>query len=138
VSVLSVGALNWIKSIELQANGAAATFSLKKISLINDATRVANPINPPGALEDKTRWRESGKIDVANFDDGRDVKPEDIGAAIVFENTRARPRAWLANEVLRLSPADAFIAVRTSRLPNGGTFDSARTALIEEPIDFRA
>src|SRR5262249_33465782 len=56
----------------------------------------------------------------------------------IFENLRARPRAWLVPEVLNLKATEAFTAVRTSRLPDGRAFDAARLALVEEPLTFKA
>ena len=50
----------------------------------------------------------------------------------VLENLRARPRAWLASEVVRLSPDEVLEALRTSRLPGGPIFDPERQALVEE------
>jgi len=136
---LSSGGLDRIKQIQVRATGKPATFSLKKIILIDDTTHTVTPINPvAGSLGDESRWRKIGEITSANSAYGSDVDPKEIGTGVVFENARARPRVWLVNEVLRVSPADAFTAVRTSRLPDGGAFDSARTALIEEPIDFRS
>jgi hypothetical protein len=38
--------------------------------------------------------------------------------------------------VLTLAPDDALASIKTSRLPDGRTFDPARTALVEEPQDF--
>lgn len=50
---------------------------------------------------------------------------------IVFENLRALPRAWLAAEVLGMDRGGIERAVATSRLPDGRSFDPARTALVE-------
>ena len=133
ISVASTGWLRWIKTIELHATDASATFSLKKLSLINDLDGVSTPINAPDPLDDERRWQQ-----VAEINYRPDVKPEEIGASIVFANLRARPRVWLASEVLRVSPAEAFTAVRASKLPDGRPFDAARTALVEEPLDFPA
>src|SRR5207248_250394 len=54
--------------------------------------------------------------------------------AAVFENRRARPRAWLVPEVLALEPEEIRQALQTSRLPDGRPFNPARLALVEEPV----
>ncbi len=50
----------------------------------------------------------------------------------VLENFRARPRAWLVAEVLRLSPEEVLEALRSSRLPDGRVFEPESQALVEE------
>jgi hypothetical protein len=49
----------------------------------------------------------------------------------VLENLTARPRAWLAAEVVRLSPDEVLGALRSSRLPDGRAFEPERQALVE-------
>jgi hypothetical protein len=56
----------------------------------------------------------------------------------VFENMRARPRAWIAAEAVSLAPDDVKRAIQTSTLPDGREYDPAAMALIEEPLGFRA
>lgn len=128
-----------IKTLALRWTGPPGTLALKKLTLLDDAPRTATPITPvAGSLNDATRWRRVGEINAANSGYGAVVRAEDAGAAVVYENLRARPRAWLVPEALRVSADEAVNAIRTSRLPDGRTFDPARLALVEESLDFKA
>jgi Bacterial membrane protein YfhO len=52
----------------------------------------------------------------------------------IFENAHALPRAWLAPEFLALSESQILKVVRTGDLPDGGTWDPLRTALVETSL----
>jgi hypothetical protein len=52
----------------------------------------------------------------------------------LFANTRARPRAWCARDVVSAPSAGVLAAIRTGTLPGGGPFDPARTALVEDGV----
>ncbi|MCA1850787.1 MAG: hypothetical protein LC672_07000, partial [Acidobacteria bacterium] len=126
-----------IKSVSLRWTGPPGAFALKKLTAIDDEARVSTPVNPiAGSLRDTARWRYAGALDAGNSGYGPEVKAEDVGAAHVYENLRARPRVWLVPEVLTVSAGEAFAAVRSSRLPDGRAFDPARVALVEEPAPF--
>lgn len=138
VALLAVGTLGAIKRIEVRWTGSSGTFALKKITVINEAEHDSTPINPvAGSLHDTSRWRRVGDIDAANSGYGDGVGQADVGAATVFENLRARPRAWLVPEVRHVSPDEALNAIRSSRLSDGRGFDPARLALVEDAIDFK-
>jgi hypothetical protein len=128
-----------LKRIEIQwTGGAAATLSLKKISLLDDASGSSFAVAPPaGSLADATRWRHVADINHSNSGYGA-IKPEDVGEASVYENLRARPRAWLVSKVLTVTEEEALAALHSSRLAGGSAFDPAQTALVEEPLDFTA
>ena len=139
VAWLPVTDLKEIKRIELRWTAPAGTFALKKITLRNDATSESTPITPvAGSLNDPARWRRVGDITAMNSDYGPEVKAEDVGTGLVFENLRARPRAWLVPEVVAVSADDALGAVRSSRLPGGRVFDPSQLALVEEQFNFKA
>jgi hypothetical protein len=63
---------------------------------------------------------------------GRWRRVADVGEVAVFENRRARPRAWLVPRVLRLDPEAVLGAVHESRLPGGAAYDPEGVALLEE------
>jgi hypothetical protein len=60
---------------------------------------------------------------------------------VVYENTRALPRAWLVRETLALSGEAALDVIRSGRLPSGIEWDPLRTALVsmrrESPRTFQ-
>lgn len=139
VTLLTVGGLNEIKRIELRWTAPAGTLALKKITLRDEETHTSTPITPVvGSLNDPSHWRRVGDINAANSGYGPEVKAEDIGAGLLFENLRVRPRVWLVPEVLKVSADDAFVAVRSSRLADGRLFDPTQLALVEEQLDFKA
>ncbi|HZG54288.1 MAG TPA: YfhO family protein, partial [Pyrinomonadaceae bacterium] len=90
-----------------------------------------------GSLADAARWRHVADIDSSNSGYGA-IKPEDVGEASVYENLRARPRAWLVGKTLTVTEEDALGALHSSRLAGGGAFDPAEVALVEESLDFNA
>lgn len=139
VTLLPARGLQEIKRLELRWTGALGTLALKKITLRDETNSTSTPITPlVGSLNDESRWRHVGDINAANSGYDPVVKAEDIGTGVIFENLRARPRAWLVPEVIRLSADDAFNAVRSSRLPDGRAFDPTQLALVEEPLTFKA
>jgi hypothetical protein len=105
-----------VKTLRLEWIGGHGSVDVKKITLLDEAGGRATPFHISDRAIDSTRWR----------------RVEDVGGVTVYENLRARPRAWLAREVLSL-PAEASLAsIKTGRLPDGHAFDPARTALVEE------
>jgi uncharacterized membrane protein YfhO len=48
------------------------------------------------------------------------------------------PRAWLVSEAVPVRPQDILHAIYYSKLPDGRSFDPAKTALIEESQGFRS
>jgi hypothetical protein len=127
-----------VRRITLRWSGPAGTFALKKLTLIDDAAHTSTPVTPmAGSLTDATRWRPVGRIDATNSGYGDEVKAEDVGTAFIFENVRARPRAWLVPEVASVSADEAFAAVRSARLADGRTFDPTKLALVEEPLTLK-
>ena len=133
VAFVMIGQAQDVTKIRLNWTGPPATFALRKITMIDDERRVSIPVKPPApVLNDAARWRYAGRIDHGNSGYGVEVEAEDVGASHVYENLRARPRAWLVSDVRQVREDDALNAIRTSRLPDGGAFDPARVALVEE------
>ncbi|HUE84324.1 MAG TPA: YfhO family protein [Pyrinomonadaceae bacterium] len=127
-----------VAAIQLRWIGSNATFALKKITLIDDEKGRSIPVAPvAGTLRDPGRWKVAGNIDASTAGYGSEVKAEEAGSAVVFENLRARPRVWLVPEVLSLPEKEVFNAVRSSRLADARAFDPARVALIEVPLQMK-
>lgn len=90
------------------------------------------PVEMTTFLLTPARWREVDKFATSRVTDrGSDEEGPGEQPYVVFENRRARPRAWLAEEVIPLAEKDMRLAVHHSRLPDGRPFDSSRHALVE-------
>ncbi|HEV2884461.1 MAG TPA: YfhO family protein [Pyrinomonadaceae bacterium] len=124
-----------IKSVDVKWTGPPGTFALKKLTAIDDDAKISRPVHASaGTFDDNSRWRYAGEINASNSGYGAEVKPEHVGTGLVYENLRARPRAWLVSEVISVSGEEAFKAVRSSKLPDGRAFEPARVALVEEKL----
>jgi hypothetical protein len=83
-----------------------------------DSTRVNAGEGAGGA-----RWRLLGRTAQAD----------------IYENARALPRVWLANEARALSEQATLEVIRTGRLPGGESWEPLHTALVEsEPTTLTA
>lgn len=121
----SPSATRRVKRLRVEWNNAVGTISLNKMSLVNESAKTSVPVSAASVvLNEPQRWRVA----------------EDVGGARVYENLQARPRAWLVGEALQLAPEASLAAIRTSQLPGGaaGSFDPARVALVEQPLELRA
>jgi len=56
-----------------------------------------------------------------------------VGNVLIYENTHALPRAWLASGAEVLGEQATLEVIRTGRLPGGEAWEPRRTALIEAP-----
>lgn len=104
-----------IRAVEIRWTGGPGALTVEKVSLVDDAGKTVEAVSPLSAEGGGFRFHA------------------EAGGALVYENTRAMPRAWLARETVSLAPVDVLKSVKTSRLPDGREFDPARTALLEEP-----
>jgi hypothetical protein len=122
LSVLPLNRMEKIKSVELLWTGRSGTIRINKISLFDERSDSSYPLFAlNSSLSDTARWRYV----------------EDVEGTSVFENLRAMPRAWLVTDVVSARPEEVLYAIKASRLPDGRAFDPARTALIEEPVNFK-
>jgi hypothetical protein len=116
VTMLELDGVKEIKSVQFQWVGASGVAIIEKVSLIDGQARTSNPIDL--TLLDNNRWHYTGTS----------------GESRVFENLRAMPRAWLASEVIKVAPEEALKIIKSSRMPDGRTFDPLQIALVEEPV----
>ncbi len=68
--------------------------------------------------------------DLSNND--RFKKIATIGPCTIYENLHAMPRAWLAGEIISLPPENVLQTIHSCRLPNGLSFNPAKSALVED------
>ena len=124
VSVLPINKLNNVKSLELEWIGPSGAIAINKISLIDNPNRQSYPITEMSSyLANTPRWHHV----------------EDINEATrVYENLRAMPRAWLVPEVVSAKPDAILNSIKTSKLPDGHSYEPSQIALVEEPLEFKA
>jgi hypothetical protein len=81
------------------------------------------------------RWREAAHFLTSRQTD-RGVDEDVAGETdvTVFENRRALPRAWIVETVTPMAESDAIRSVKTSRLPDGTSFDARHTALVDSSL----
>ena len=81
------------------------------------ASKTAAP--PPPSGPGSGRWRRVAQV----------------GNVLIYENTHALPRAWLASGAEALGEQATLEVIRTGRLPGGGAWEPRRTALVEAPLE---
>jgi hypothetical protein len=103
--------------------GSVGILKIDKISLLPARAGSSLPLSEDDLrFGDPLRWKR--------FDTADGVE--------IYENLRARPRAWLVPETVQAAPAEIVRAIQTSRLRDGRPYDPAAVALVEEPPAFRA
>jgi hypothetical protein len=118
ITIIPIPTSNPIKSVEIVWTGRSGSLVIKKVSLV-DKQGLSRPLTPEiDTILDHNRWRPLEKI----------------GEAIVYENKRALPRAWIVYEVIQASDAEAISIIKTASLPNGKVFDPLTTAIVDKPI----
>jgi hypothetical protein len=81
---------------------------------------------------DTERWRAVDRFSTSRVTDrGADEAASNEQAVTVYENQRARPRAWVVSEVVPMGDSDAIHALRGSQRPDGEPFDPERTAIVD-------
>ncbi|MCA1593936.1 MAG: YfhO family protein [Acidobacteria bacterium] len=58
----------------------------------------------------------------------------EAGGVLIYENTHALPRAWLATDALVATEQATLEVIRTGKLPDGRQWEPRRTALVESPL----
>lgn len=113
VSKIQLSRPQKIEKLEFYWNDLPAVMSVKKLSLSNNIDASSSPVTQ---LKLSKIWKEVGRIDTG----------------IIYENQRARPRAWLVSKTVPLTPKEILQAIHTSRLPNGQIFKPQEIALVED------
>ncbi len=108
----------------------AGWLEISRATVIDSSGRSV-PLEIPGLLLEPGRWREVRRFATSRVTDrGSDENSSAEQPHVVFENLRARPRAWVVDEVVPIAEKDMLTAVHHSRLPDGRPLDVARTALV--------
>jgi hypothetical protein len=120
VSTLPLQSLLPVRKLKLRWTGNDGLLAIQKITLINGRTNKKFPLSLNSLhLSDSRRWK----------------RVEAVKSAILFENQRAMPHAWLAYNVIHLPKDQILKTILTSRLPNGKLFKARESALLEEDLN---
>jgi hypothetical protein len=78
------------------------------------------------------RWREAAQFRTSRETDrGKDEDVAGETEVTLFENRRALPRAWIVERVAAMPEPEAIRTVKTSRFPDGTSFDARHAALVD-------
>jgi hypothetical protein len=135
----SVELRNMATLLPRAGSGRLDTASLAHDDVVLDVLAVKYVLIPVGAEDegllqaDPDRFRPVDRFSTAlTTDRGGDQQGPDEIEYVVYENTRAQPRAWMAGEVVPVSDGAMEDAIRASRRSDGARFDPAATALVLE------
>ena len=107
---------------------------VKRVSLLKDGA--AEPLRSEWI--EKLPAREGGAAeanvtDATSFGSGRWRLAAETDYVQIYENTRALPRAWLANAEQVSTEQDELGIIRSGQLPGGQSWEPLQTALVEAP-----
>ncbi|MDT7689396.1 MAG: hypothetical protein QOE46_2155 [Acidobacteriota bacterium] len=96
------------------------------------APKAAATPSAPKAQPDSTNLKASGEdIEKGGAGDARWHLLGQTAQADIYENARALPRVWLANEARVLGEDATLEVIRKGRLPEGSRWEPLHTALVE-------
>ena len=124
-----------VQGMTLRVDSAPTSgwLEIERLSIVASDGR-SLPLTTPGILFNVDRWREIERFATSRVTDrGSDEAADGEEEYVVFENRRALPRAWIADEVIALNDREMLTAIHYSRLPDGRRFDPGRMALVESP-----
>jgi hypothetical protein len=93
----------------------------------------SHPLSAPDLLlAVRDRWQPAASFRTSRTTDrGRDENTAGEEAYDVFENTHARPLAWLTHEVVPLDPGSIGDVIHSSQFSDGRPFDGSNIALVD-------
>ena len=125
--VMPIGTL---ERIVISAHSLPAWILVRSAAVTGTDGRLHPLALPQAALGVTERWREDSRFRTSRDSDrGRDEDADEEAAIVVFENLRARPRAWWVGRVVPVAGEQGVDAIRLGRLRDGATWDVASTAL---------
>ena len=117
--------------LEIQIT-SAGWLEIERLTVIDDKGQQFPQRMPGFIMRDEGRWRSLPSFFTSETTDRMgDKRVEGEREYFAFENLRALPRAWVAQEVIPLTDEDQLLATRYSYLPNGQRFDPTRTAMVD-------
>ena len=119
------------RRLEVRAPGTGGWAVVRHLTLIGRDGR-SYPMTPTDLWRlDTERWKPVDRFSTSRVTDrGVDEAALNEQAVTVYENQRARPRAWVVSEVVSMGDGDAVHAIQRSQRPDGRPFDPERTAIV--------
>ncbi|MBA2340819.1 MAG: YfhO family protein [Pyrinomonadaceae bacterium] len=116
------------------ANAPSLSLSVLHVSLVNKSTTVTAPLRREWLIKNAAASTEPSEINPARWQ-----PVGGIGEAIIHENRRLLPRAWLAHEA-RVETDDVKLEIiRTGKFADGNLWEPHRTVLVDKflnaPLD---
>ncbi len=117
--------------IEVAAIQSAPKLMLdvKRVSLLKDGA--AEPLRGEWIEKLPAREGDADTTDPTSTGSGRWRLAAETDYLQIYENTRALPRAWLANAELVSTEQDELGIIRSGQLPGGQSWEPLKTALVE-------
>lgn len=120
------------RRLELRAPGTGGWAVVRHLTLIGRDGH-SYPMTPTDLWRlDTQRWKAVNRFSTLRISD-RDVDEAGSNeqAVTVYENQRARPRAWVVSEVVAMAERDAAETIQRSQRPDGQPFEPERTAIVD-------
>lgn len=117
-TMLRFGKPGSLARLEMEWTGPAGSILVDKVSLRDSASGTVAGLWQHGGGAPTGRWKAAGAI----------------GGSAIYENTKARPRAWLVHETTVEPDEEILRSVVTAKLGDGRPFDPARLAILERPL----
>lgn len=112
------------------------TFTVQRLSLANGEQ--AFPVLSEWVAKDSSSSPGTAESMVIALANQRWKRVADQHEVSIFENTRALPRVWLANEARVLPETEMLQVIRTGKFNDGKAWDPRQVALLEGKVDFNS
>ena len=120
-----------VRRLLIDTDAMNAAVAVNRLAFVLPDGRLA-PVTLPTAALVGGRWREHRRFATArDTDRGSDERTATEEDFVVFENVRARPRAWFVGDASEKSDTETSIAIRSGRTREGAGFDVAVQAFVE-------
>ena len=113
------------------AEAPELTLSVSRLTLIHGNRAV--PLRSEWVKKESVANREATLSRVGeqgNWSGSRWQRVGEFGKVAIFENTRALPRAWLANTKLVATEEEELNIIRSGKMPNGAAWNPLEQALV--------
>ncbi len=120
-----------VREVRVETAAMPAWLYVDGLALVDAARQVWPMSLPASAVAVSRRWREQARFRTSRDSDrGRDEDAPHEQAVVVYENLRARPRAWWVGRAIEVADEEAVDVLRFGVLRSGERFDVAREAFL--------